>query len=79
MSDGNKKKIVRLLGVGFDADDGHIRITNDKNHDVLMGSDESHDYLQKLLSKIEDALEIRGLNLDDLSPEEFTKFVESIL
>ena len=55
MSSGNRKKIVRLLGVGFDAEDGHIRITKGENYDVLMGSDESHEYIEQLIRKIEDA------------------------
>ena len=43
MPRGKRKKIIRLLGVGFDAEDGHLRITKGKNYDVLMGSDESHE------------------------------------
>lgn len=75
----NQKKIIRLLGVGFDSDDGHVRITKGENYDVLMGSDESHDYLQQLIQKIEDELKVRGLVLDDLTPEEFSDFVQSTL
>lgn len=78
MENRNRKKIVRLLGVGFDAEDGHIRITNGKNHDVLMGSEESHGYIQDLIQKIEDELNANDLSLDDLSPEEFTEFVQSL-
>ncbi len=75
MSTGKKKKIIRLLGVGFDAQDGHIRITKGENYDVLMGSDQSHEYIQQLIEKIEDKLKDQGLSLDDLSPTEFSKFV----
>jgi hypothetical protein len=78
MKPGNQRKIVRLLGVGFDAEDGHVRITNSENYDVLMGSDESHEYIQELIRKIEDALEARGMTLDDLTPEEFGEFVQSV-
>lgn len=78
MNVGKRKKIIRLLGVGFDGEDGHIRITKGENHDVLMGSAESHEYLQKLIQKIEEGLEAQGLNLDDLTPEEFSEFVGSI-
>ena len=74
----NQKKIIRLLGVGFDAEDGHVRVTKAENYDVLMGSDESHDYIQRLIQKIEDELKTRDLKLDDLSPEEFGAFVKSI-
>ena len=45
----NHKKIIRLLGVGFDADDGHVRITKGEKYDVLMGSEESHEYIEQLI------------------------------
>lgn len=73
-----KKKIIRLLGVGFDADDGHVRITQGEGHDVLMGSEESHEYLQKLIGKIEDELKEKGLSLEEMTPEEFREFVGSL-
>ncbi len=78
MSTGKQKKIIRLLGVGFDAEDGHVRITKGEKYDVFMGSDESHEYIQKLIQKIEAELEKRGLSLDDLTPEEFGEFVQSV-
>ena len=78
MSGENPRKIVRLLGVGFDSEDGHIRITKGEKYDVLMGSDESHEYIQKLIQRIEDELEARGMKLDDLTPEEFGEFMKSI-
>lgn len=73
-----RKKIIRLLGVGFDADDGHIRITQGEKHDVLMGSEESHEYLQKLIGRIDDELKAKGLSLKDMTPEEFREFVGSL-
>ncbi|VGO22165.1 hypothetical protein [Pontiella sulfatireligans] len=78
MSIGNEKKIVRLLGVGFDAEDGHVRITKGENYDVFMGSGESHEYLQQLIQKIEEELKARGMKLDDLTPKEFGEFFKSI-
>ena len=78
MRTGNRKKIVRLLGVGFDAEDGHVRITQGENYDVFMGSAESHEYIQQLIQKIEEGLKSKGLALEDLSPEQFGEFVLSI-
>lgn len=78
MSSRTRKKIIRLLGVGFDADDGHVRITKGRQFDVLMGSNDSHEYLTKLIQKIEAELERRGLNLDEISPEELGELVKSI-
>lgn len=79
MPRANQKKIIRLLGVGFDSEDGHVRITKGERYDVLMGSDESHEYIQQLIHKIEDEMNDRGLALDDFTPEEFSEFVQSVL
>ena len=78
MAEGERKKIIRLLGVGFDAEDGHIRITKGKRFDVVMGSDESHEYMRSLIQDIEKALDEQGLTLDDLTPREFAELVESL-
>ena len=75
MTQKKRQKIIRLLGVGFDAEDGHVRITQGEKYDVLMGSYESHEYIQQLIQKIEGELENRGLSLDDLSPAEFSEFI----
>ncbi|WP_372845479.1 hypothetical protein [Pontiella sp.] len=79
MTEPKSKRIVRLLGVGFDWEDGHVRMTKGESYDVLMGSHESHEYIQQLLQKIEDELKAKGLMLDDLNPEEFSELVQSIL
>lgn len=78
MTQRKRKRIIRLLGVGFDAADGHVRITTGEKYDVLMGSEQSHEYIQKLIHKIETQLENRGLSLDDLTPEEFGELVGSV-
>lgn len=75
---GKRKKIIRLLGVGFDAEDGHVRITKGEKYDVFMGSDESHEYIRKLIQDIEEAIEKRGLSLDDITPDEFAELVGSL-
>ena len=78
MSSGTKRKIIRLLGVGFDADDGHVRITTGDKFDVIMGSGESHDYITDLIRRIEEELVAQGLNLDELTPEQFSEIVKSL-
>ncbi len=67
-----------MLGVGFDAGDGHIRITKGEKYDVLMGSAESHEYIQQLIQKIETEIETRNRSLDDFTPEEFGELVQSV-
>ena len=74
----NRRKIIRLLGVGFDGDDGHVRITSGEKFDVLMGSEESHDYINQLIIRVEEELKKRDISLDDLTPEEFSEFIRSL-
>ena len=78
MPSPKQKKIIRLLGVGFDNEDGHVRITKGEKYDVLMGSDESHEYIQQLIEKIECELKARHLGLDDLTPDELSELVSSL-
>jgi hypothetical protein len=78
MSARTRKKIIRLLAVGFDTDDGHVRITTGDKFDVLMGSDESHEYMLQLISKIEEEISRRGLDLDGLSPETLGEIVRDL-
>ena len=75
MTEQKRKRIIRLLGIGFDAEDGHVRITQGEKYDILMGSEQSHEYIQQLIQKIETQLENRGLSLDDLTPDEFAELV----
>jgi hypothetical protein len=78
MPDQKEKKIIRLLGVGFDAEDGHIRITQGDKSDVIMGSEESHEYLSGLIRDIEERIEACGLTLEELSPGDLSELVESL-
>ncbi len=71
-------RIVGLLGVGFDHQDEHIRITQAENYQVLMGSGESHQALQKLCSRIDQFIKDSGQVLSDYTPEEFMELMKEI-
>ncbi len=78
MGSGGQKRIVRLLGIGFDAEDGHVRITHGERFDVLMGSDESHEFMHQFIERIENYLKQAGLKMEDLTAEELAEFVKSM-
>ena len=67
-----------MLGVAFDANDGHVRISQGKNYDVFMGSSESHEYILNMLRRIEEKLDKEGILLEDLDPLRFSDFIQSI-
>jgi hypothetical protein len=75
MSSSGQSRVVGLIGVGFDTDDGHIRITRSDNSQVYMGSTESHHALQKICLDIEKAVRSSGRQLSDYTPEEFMDFI----
>lgn len=74
----NQKKIIRILGVGHDTEDGHTRITQGSDYKIFMGSEATHEYMAELCEKIEKVIEGRGLTLDQLSIEELQQIIQEI-
>lgn len=78
MRKAEQSRVIGLLGVGFDQDDGHIRITQADQYQVLMGSQASHQALQQICGKIEKTIQSSGRSLTDYSPDEFMELVETL-
>ena len=78
MREDGQSRVIGLLGVGFDNEDGHIRITKDDAYQVLMGSGETHQELHKICLRIDESLKASGRVLSDCSPEEFIKLVQEL-
>jgi hypothetical protein len=78
MRNARQKRVIGLLGVGFDRKDGQIRITQADTYHVLMGSGETHTELQKICCRIEECVKASGRKLSDFSPEEFMEMVQDL-
>lgn len=78
MREAGQSRVVGLLGVGFDSEDGQIRITQADPYHVLMGSGETHEALRKICLQIEEAVQASGRALSDYSPEEFMALVQEL-
>ena len=78
MRETGQSRVVGLLGVGFDSKDGQIRITQADEYRVLMGSGETHEAMQKICRRIDDAIKASGRLLSDYSPEEFMELVQEL-
>jgi len=78
MSETGQKRVIGLLGVGFDAGDGNIRITRADSYQVLMGSGETHEALQRICRRIDDSIKASGRILSDYTPEEFMELVQEL-
>ena len=66
-----KAKSAALLGVAFDAEDGHKRLTRGTNFVLYGGSKDTHEVMQETAIKINEQLDRRGKRLEDISLREF--------
>ena len=73
------KRRAALLGLAFDADDGHKRITRGKNFVLAGGSEETHGAMQETALKVNEHLDRRGKQLADVSAEELRDIVADSL
>ncbi len=64
------KKSAALLGMAFDAEDGHKRLTRGDNFVLMGGSQETHSQMQETAIKVNEHLDRRGKRLEDVSPRE---------
>lgn len=67
-----------LMGLGFDAKDGHVRITKGQNFRLFGGSEETHDQMQEKAVKFNEQLEKRRKTLDDISDNEFYDIARTV-
>jgi hypothetical protein len=78
MSEAGQRRVIGLLGVGFDNEDGQIRITQADTYHVMMGSGETHKEMQNICHRIDESISASGRTLTDFSPEEFMKLVQEL-
>lgn len=67
-----------LLGLGFDAEDGHVRITKGKNFRLFGGSEETHEVMQERAVKFNEHLDKRRKTLDDITEKEFHDIAQKV-
>jgi hypothetical protein len=56
----NRPRVLGLLGVGVDNDDGHRRVTRSESFLLLGGSAETHERMQETAIRFEEGLARRG-------------------
>lgn len=75
MKENCPRKTARIVGVGLDGEDGHVRITRGGNFDIYLGSESTHDKLQETCIKLNEKLDRKGKRLEELSRDEFVDLV----
>ncbi len=73
------RKSAALLGVAFDNDDGHTRLTRGKNFVLVGGCQETHAVMQETAVKINEHLDKRGRRLEDVSPSELGNICRDVV
>ena len=71
----NSQDQSSLLGIGFDNNDGHKRVTRGDNFCLVGGSEETHEKMTETAVKFNEKLSKRGKRMDELSPEEFRDMI----
>jgi hypothetical protein len=69
-------RVAGLLGLAFDAQDGHKRITRGKNFLLAGGSEQTHGLMRETIVKVTGRLDEQGLNLADVSVEQLRELLE---
>ena len=67
-----------LLGLGFDNDDSHVRITTGKNFKLIGGSRETHEVMQDTAVRFNKELDKRKKELGEINKEELLEIAEEI-
>jgi hypothetical protein len=66
-----------LLGVGFDGEDGHRRISRGRDFVLVGGSSETHEVLQDRAIRFNEELDRRGKRLSEVhSTEELREILQ---
>ncbi|MCL4192545.1 MAG: hypothetical protein KJZ87_12510 [Thermoguttaceae bacterium] len=76
---GKNKKSAALLGLAFDAADGHTRLTRGKNFILCGGSEETHAVMQETAIKINENLDRRGKRLEDVPVSELRSICRDVV
>jgi UPF0288 family protein (methanogenesis marker protein 3) len=69
------KRAAGLLGIGFDNDDGHKRITTGKHFAIVGGSEETHGRMTETAVKTFEELKNRGKQLAHVEPDELAEIL----
>lgn len=73
----SKRPKAVILGVGLDSD-GHKRVTTGPNFALVGGSHETHEQMTETAIKLNEKLQQKGKQLEEVSREEFDDIAHSV-
>jgi len=78
-ANSKKPKKATLLGLAFDNEDGHTRLTRGPNFVLAGGSQETHSVMQETVIKVNEKLDRKGKRLEDVSPKDLHEMFREVL
>ncbi len=78
MRANRETKSAAILGLAFDNEDGHTRLTHGKNFVLLGGSQDTHAMMQETAIKVNECLDKSGTRLEDVSIPELRKVFREV-
>ena len=70
---------VGLIGVGFDNEDGHQRITKAEEFLLVGGSQETHERMQDVAIHVTETLKDKGKRLQDAELQEVIDLIQDAM
>jgi hypothetical protein len=70
-----ERRVAGLLGLAFDAKDGHKRITRGPNFLLAGGSERTHLLMRETILRVNQQLDERGLDLADVYAEQLRELL----
>ena len=74
----SERRVAGLLGLAFDAHDGHKRITHGNNFLLAGRSEQTRGLMRDTILKVNEELDARGLDLADVSAEELRDILDDL-
>ena len=78
MRDMNEHIMRLVLGLGFDAKDGQMRITKGPNFRLFGGSEPTHERMQETCMRFNEELHRLGRTIEEIDPEEARQIIRRI-
>jgi hypothetical protein len=77
MSSANER-VTKIIGLGADGRDGHVRVTDGGHYALFLGSERSHELMQAWCAAIDDRLLAMNKQMDQLTIDEFVALAREV-
>lgn len=78
MRANRQPKSAAILGLAFDNDDGHTRLTRGQNFVLVGGSQDTHAVMQETAIKVNERLDQSGRRLEEVPVGELRKIFREV-